>query len=130
MPSDCTHPHIARRRGERPTMADVNLPGFLADRLRSAGAALYAACEKMPQERLAWHPTVEGNPGRDALDQLVECGYLNEWAAAAFRSGAQPNFDENDYKQRKDAHRNRDAALRWLQEATNSLAAAVAAMPA
>jgi hypothetical protein len=111
-------------------MAEVNLSAFLADRLRSAGAALYAACEKMPDDRLAWHPTVEGNPGRDALDQLVECGYLNEWAAAAFRTGTLPAFDENDYKKRKDANRNRTAALKWLQEATEALATAITATSA
>jgi hypothetical protein len=108
-------------------MPAVHLSAFLANRLRSAGNALYAACEKMPEDRLSWHPTVEGNPGRDALDQLVECGYLNEWAATAFRIGALPPFDEKDYKARKDANRNRVAALRWLQEGTEALAKAVEA---
>jgi hypothetical protein len=84
----------------------------------------------MPEDRIAWHPTTEGNPGRDALDQLVECGYLNEWAATAFRNGALPAFDENDYKKQKDAHRNKTAALQWLHQGTNALADAVEAFPA
>lgn len=111
-------------------MADVNLSAFLADRLRWAGQVLYNASEKMPADRIAWHPTVEGNPGRDALDQLVECAYLNEWAATAFRNAALPAFDENDYKKKKDANRNAAAALKWLQSGTGALADAVAAFPA
>ncbi|HLV78799.1 MAG TPA: DinB family protein [Chthonomonadaceae bacterium] len=111
-------------------MPVVNLPTFLANRLRAAGSDLYAACEKMPDDRLAWHPPVEGNTGRDALDQLVECGYLNSWAATAFRNGALPPLDATDYKYEKDAHRDRASALRWLREGTNDLAAAVEAFPA
>ncbi len=111
-------------------MSEVQLSAFLAGRLRSASAALYAACEKMPADRVAWNPPVEGNQGRDALDQLVECGYLNEWAAAAFRNVALPAFDGDDYKKRKDANRNQAAALRWLKDGTNALAAAVEAFPA
>lgn len=111
-------------------MAEVSLASFLADRLRWAGSVLHAASEKMPEDRIAWHPTTEGNAGRDALDQIVECAYLNEWAAAAFRNGALPGFDEKDYKTKKDANRNKAASLKWLQEGTNALAAAVAAFPA
>ncbi|HZO88059.1 MAG TPA: hypothetical protein VFB38_06930 [Chthonomonadaceae bacterium] len=111
-------------------MSEVNLAQFLANRLRAAGNALYTACEKMPDDRLTWHPVTEGNQGRDALDQLVECGYLNAWAANAFRAGSLPAFDDNDYKKQKDAHRNRQAALKWLQDGTSALADAVAAFPA
>jgi hypothetical protein len=111
-------------------MAEVNLSRFLAGRLRAAGADLRGACAKMPTDRIGWHPPVEGNQGRDALDQLVECGYLNEWAARAFREGALPAFDNDDYKKKKDAHRNQDAALTWLQSGTEALAAAVEACPA
>lgn len=108
-------------------MSEISLPAFLANRLRWAGAALHTASEKMPEDRIAWHPVTEGNSGRDALDQIVECAYLNEWAAAAFRNGALPAFDEGDYKAKKDAHRNKAAALAWLQSGTSALADAVQA---
>jgi uncharacterized damage-inducible protein DinB len=111
-------------------MAEVTLGSFLANRLRWSADVLGAACEKMPEDRIVWHPETEGNSGRDALDQLVECAYLNEWAAAAFRNGALPNFDGDDYKAQKDAKRNKAAALRWLKEGTYALADAVAAFPA
>jgi len=45
-------------------MSEVSLPAFLAGRLRWAGSVLHTACEKMPDDRIAWHPTTEGNPGR------------------------------------------------------------------
>lgn len=110
-------------------MSEISLSQFIADRIRKAGAAFHAACEKMPEDRIAWHPTTEGNSGRDALDQLLECAYLNEWAAGAYRNQAVPPFDANDYKQRMDANRNKAAALRWFKEATNALADAIAAFP-
>lgn len=106
-------------------MSDAAMPAFLANRLRASAEALHAACLKMPDDRLSWKPTVEGNDGRDALDQLVECAYLNEWAAAAFRNGAIPAFDDSDYKAKKDANRNKSAALAWLKSGTNELAGAV-----
>ena len=108
-------------------MAEVNLSGFLAKRLRASSDALHIACAKMPEERVGWHPPVEGNEGRDALDQVVECAYLNEWAAQAFRDGRLPAFDNEDYKKKKDANRSQQAALAWLQSGTNSLASAVEA---
>lgn len=111
-------------------MSSINVPKFLADRLRAAGDALRSASEKMPEDRISWHPTTEGNAGRDALDQILECCYLNEWAAASFRSGSIPAFDEKDYKAQKDSKRNKSAALPWLQSGTNALAAAVEAFPA
>ena len=49
-------------------MAEVNLSSFLASRLRWAGNVLHEACKKMPDDRLVWHPTTEGNQGRDAMD--------------------------------------------------------------
>ena len=60
-------------------MPEVNLAQFLASRLRAAAKELHNAAKKMPAERIAWHPAVEGNAGRDALDQVLECAYLNEW---------------------------------------------------
>ncbi len=111
-------------------MATVNVPQFLATRLRNAGAALHTACEKMPEDRIAWHPTTEGNAGRDALDQALECAYLNEWAARAFQSGQVPPFDSAEYKSKPNQYRNKREALAWLQRGTNVLADAVAAFSA
>ncbi|HXG25181.1 MAG TPA: hypothetical protein VNJ09_11540, partial [Chthonomonadales bacterium] len=39
-----------------------------------------------------------------------------------------PAFDEKDYKEQKDAHRNR-GAIAWLTESTEALASAVASFP-
>lgn len=109
-------------------MAETSLSQFLAARLRASANALATAAQKMPDERLKWHPETEGNLGRDALDQLVECAYLNGWAATAFKNRALPPFDEKDYKEQKDAHRNRGAIV-WLTESTEALASAVASFP-
>ena len=106
-------------------MAEVNLAQFLAARLRGAAKDLHNAAKKMPAERIAWHPAVEGNNGRDALDQVLECAYLNEWGAKAFLDGAVPQLDNDDYKARQDANRNADAAQKWLTEGTEKLAQAV-----
>src|SRR2546421_12925457 len=78
-------------------MAEINVPQFLGERIRKAGAALHAACEKMPEDRISWKPVCEGNTGRDALDQALECAYLNEWVAAAYKSGNMPGIDWDDY---------------------------------
>ena len=106
-------------------MGKVNLSAFLGGRLRHAGNTLAAACAKMPDDRCAWRPTVEGHEGRDALDQALECAYLNGYGASAFRDRVMPAFDAVDYKSRQDAHRSKEQAIPWLREATNHLAAAV-----
>jgi hypothetical protein len=111
-------------------MSEMNAPQFLASRIRAAGQALHTAAEKMPEDRIAWHPTTEGNQGRDALDQVLECAYLNEWAAKAFRAGEVPPFDSAEYKSKPNQYRNKAAALRWLQEGTNALADSIAAFSA
>ncbi len=111
-------------------MASVDLGAFLASNLRASAGALGAACAKMPDDRIGWHPPVEGNSGRDALDQAVECAYLNEWAAAAFTNASVPAFDGDDYSAKKDANRNGAAAVAWLTSGTEALAAAVEAFPA
>jgi hypothetical protein len=109
-------------------MGGVNVPAFIAGGLRSAGKKLYDAGAKMPEDRFGWHPETEGNKGRDAMDQILECAYLNEWAASAFKSGVASGMDNDDYKAKTDANRNQAAALKWLQEGTEALAAAVEGM--
>ncbi len=111
-------------------MPQLNLPAFLAQRLRASGEALYAAGAKMPPERLSWHPVTEGNTGRDAADQLAECAYLNNWAAGAFRAGSLPAFDKDAYKAQTQALTSSGEALTQLQQGTENLAAAVEAFPA
>jgi len=110
-------------------MSTPNLSQFLAERLRKAGQGLHSACEKMPEDRLSWKPTCEGNAGRDALDQLLECAYLNDWFAKCLRSGQAGSVDWDDYKVQCDANRSKAAALQWFQRATNALADAMAAFP-
>ncbi len=111
-------------------MSAVNLPQFLASKIRSAGTALYDAVAKMPEDRIAWHPETEGNKGRDALDQALECAYLNEWVAKGYRTGDMPAIDWDDYKVATEARRNKADALAWLQSSTQALSSAIAAFPA
>ena len=110
-------------------MGTVSVAQFIAQRVRNAGSALTAACEKMPDDRIAWHPTTEGNTGRDALDQLLECAYLSEWAAKGYAAKALPAVDWDDYKKVCDAKRNKAEAVAWMKSATAALADAIAAFP-
>src|SRR2546421_9719924 len=110
-------------------MASIRLNQFLATRIRNAGAALAAAVEKMPEDRIAWHPVTEGNKGRDALDQALECAYLNEWVAAGYSSGNMPAINWDDYKVQCDARRNKGDAVKWLHSSTSALANAIANFP-
>lgn len=111
-------------------MASVNLSQFLAAKVRNAGAALQAAIAKMPDDRVQWHPETEGNQGRDALDQALECAYINEWAVQAYRTGAMPAIDWDDYKVQTNARRSKAEGIRWLATSTDALATALAAFPA
>ena len=111
-------------------MANVNWSLFLAQRLRNAGTALHDAVAKMPDDRISWHPTTEGNTGRDALDQALECAYLNEWVAQAYKTHEMIAIDWDDYKKQTDARRNKAACLAWLKSSTEALAGAIAAFPA
>ena len=111
-------------------MPEINLSQFLANKIRNAGTALHDAVAKMPDDRIAWHPETEGNKGRDALDQALECAYLNEWVARGYRTGQMPNIDWDDYKVRTDARRNKADCLAWLASSTEALSSAIAAFPA
>ena len=110
-------------------MPEVNLSQFLATRIRKAGEGLHTACEKMPEDKIAWHPKTSEGEGRDALDQLLECAYLNGWFAKALNARSVPPFDAGDYKAQMDSRRNKTEALRWFQQETNALANALAAFP-
>jgi hypothetical protein len=111
-------------------MADLNVPAFLAGLVRESGNALHSAGAKMPAERLVWHPKPEETDGRDALDQFAECAYLNQWAADAFRSGAVPAFNGEEYNSAKAAYKANNTALSAFKAATDALADAIAACPA
>lgn len=111
-------------------MSTPSLPQFLANKIRNAGTALHDAVAKMPEDRIAWHPETEGNKGRDALDQALECAYLNEWVAKGYRTGQMPTISWDDYKVATDAKRNKAACLAWLKSSTDELATAIAAFPA
>ena len=78
-------------------MSEINLAAFLASRIRSAGADMEKAMSKMPADRQTWHPPVEGNAGRDALDQIIECGLLNGWGATCFQNSLAPAPDWDAY---------------------------------
>lgn len=111
-------------------MSTIDLPQFLAGKIRSAGSALHDAVAKMPDDRVAWHPMTDGNKGRDALDQALECAYLNEWVAQGYRTGMMPPMDWDDYKARTDARRNKADCLAWLKTSTDALATAISRFPA
>src|SRR5260221_12824355 len=100
----------------------VNLSEFLANKIRSAGTALHDAVAKMPDDRIGWHPVTEGNTGRDALDQALECAYLNEWVAKGYGTMEMPAINWEAYKVPVEAHRNKAACLAWLKSSTDALA--------
>jgi hypothetical protein len=108
-------------------MSEINLPAFLAARIRDKGNDLVKAFGKMPADRQTWHPPVEGNVGRDALDQIVECGLLNGYFADAFRSGQIPTVDWDAYTAKKATIDSGEKALAALKEGNEALASAVGA---
>lgn len=110
-------------------MSAINLSQFLANKIRAAGTSLHDAVAKVPEDRISWHPETEGNPGRDALDQALECAYLNEWVAQAYSTGEMPAISWDDYKVATDARRNKADCLAWLQSSTEALANAIANFP-
>jgi hypothetical protein len=111
-------------------MSAINLPQFLASKIRTAGGALHDAVAKMPEDRISWHPETEGSKGRDALDQALECAFLNEWVAQGYRTGQMPPINWDEYKSATDARRNKADCLTWLKSSTDALASAIAAFPA
>ena len=107
-------------------MSDASFPQYLADRVRVAGTRLTDACRKMPADRLTWQPAIDGNTGRDAQDLMFECGFMNNWGAKAFRAGAVPETNWDEYNTQKAEMTDAEATFRWLQEGTEALAAALA----
>ncbi|HLK57038.1 MAG TPA: hypothetical protein VKU00_10760 [Chthonomonadaceae bacterium] len=110
-------------------MTAINLPQFLANKIRTAGTALHDAVAKMPDDRIGWHPVTENNTGRDALDQALECAYLNEWVAQAYRTHEMPSINWDDYKAETEKRRNKAACLAWLKSSTEALASAIESFP-
>jgi hypothetical protein len=108
----------------------VNLSQFLASKINNCGNALRDAVAKMPDDRIAWHPVTEFGQGRDALDQALECAYLNEWIAEAYRTQTMIPIDWDDYKAKTDAKRNKADCLAWLTSSTEALSSAIADFPA
>ncbi|MCW3100249.1 MAG: hypothetical protein JWL77_5867 [Chthonomonadaceae bacterium] len=106
-------------------MSEINLAAFLASRIRTAGANIEKAVGKMPADRQSWHPTVDGNEGRDTLDQLIECGLLNGLVAGAFQSGEVPNPDWDAYGAKKATLDSGEKIHAAFKEGTESLAAAI-----
>lgn len=109
-------------------MSEINLAAFLAARIRSTGKDLEKAMGKMPADRLSWHPPVEGNLGRDALDQYIECGLLNGAGAAYFRSGQVTAPDWDAYTAQKATLDTPEKVLSAFKAGTEALAAAVEAL--
>ncbi len=111
-------------------MSEIDLSSFLAARIRGAGADLEKARAKMPADRQSWHPEVEGNIGRDALDQMIECGMLNGFLAGGFRTGEVPNPDWDVYATEKAKLDSAEKVMAAFKEGTAALASAVEACPA
>lgn len=110
-------------------MSEINLATFLAARIRSAGRKIEKAVGKMPADRQSWQPSVEGNNGRDALDQIIECGLLNGVIAASLQSGEAPNPDWDAYTAKKATLNTTEKVLAAFKEGTENLAASVEACP-
>ncbi len=111
-------------------MSEINLSVFLASNLRKAGADLEQAMAKMPADRQNWHPEAEGNVGRDALDQMIECGLLNGVIAASFRSNTAPAPDWDAYAAQKATLDSGEKVLAAFKQGTEALASAVEACSA
>ncbi|HSV73942.1 MAG TPA: DinB family protein [Chthonomonadales bacterium] len=110
-------------------MPEVNVSQMLASRLRSAADQLVKAIQEMPADRADWQPDAAGHPGRSALNQVLECAYVNEWAVPLFRDRAAPAFDSEHYRSETARRTTVDEAAEWLMKATTALTAAVAAFP-
>jgi hypothetical protein len=106
-------------------MSEINLAIFLASRIRGAGKDLEKAFGKMPADRQTWKPPVEGNEGRDALDQMIECGLLNGWCATSFHNGEAPAPDWDVYTVEKAKLDTPEKALAAFVSGTEALASAI-----
>lgn len=111
-------------------MGEINLAIFLASRILSAGKDIEKAFGKMPADRQTWHPPVEGNVGRDALDQVIECGLLNGWGAVGFRNSLITPPDWDAYTAQKALLDTPEKALAAFQQGTAALASAIEACSA
>lgn len=111
-------------------MSEINLSAFLATRIRNAGKDLEKALGKMSADRQSWKPVVDGNEGRDALDQMIECGLLNGFLAPSFHTGQAPTPDWDAYGVQKAALDSPEKVMAAFTAGTEALAAAVEACPA
>ncbi len=110
-------------------MAEIDFRSTLAGWVRSSGESLYKASQKVPAERLKWHPKAEETEGRDVEDQAAECAVINTWGAKAFRAGSLPEIDWSGYPAAVAQIKEGDV-LEALKSATNELADAIAEFPA
>ncbi len=115
-------------------MSEINLAHFLASRLRAAGKDLEKAFGKMPADRQTWKPPAvvesgESHSGRDAQDQMIECGLLNGFLAAGFLTGEVPNPDWDAYAVQKATLDSQEKVMAAFTAGTEALAAAVEACP-
>ena len=102
---------------------------MIAKKIQAGSDSLAKAFAKMPAERTEWKPTVEGNAGRDALDQVLECACLAEWATKGYTAGdALPPIDWDDFKVQCDARRNSEDALAWLKSSHAALVSTISAL--
>ena len=111
-------------------MAEINLAIFLASRIRSAGKDIEKAMAKMPADRQVWHPPVEGNSGRDALDQVIECGLLNGWGATTFQNSLALPPDWDAYTAQKALLDTPEKVHAAFKGGTEALASAIEACSA
>ena len=70
----------------------MSASSLIAGMLRNSAQDMKRAYDKMPEDRKAWHPTVDGNTGRDAKDQVIECALINGWVAGVLNVGGIPDF--------------------------------------
>lgn len=105
------------------------LAGMIAKKIEAASESLGTAFAKMPDDRKTWKPTIEGNEGRDALDQVLECACLAEWAEKGYSAGdALPPVDWDAFGARCASKANPDEALAWLKSSNSALASAISAL--
>src|ERR1700760_632133 len=108
-------------------MSEIELPAFLAGRVRYVGSKLEKAVGKMPAERQTWEPVLDGNTGRNTLDQMGECALLNAWCAQGLREGSLPEINWDAFTAKKATLDTSDKTLSAFKEGTEALAAALEA---
>ena len=69
----------------------MTVPEYIARQTERMADSLAHFISKTPEDRLVWHPSIEGGgPTRSILEQVSECVVVNRTIAALIRGGVPP----------------------------------------